>query len=185
MTLQKEWPELTEYQRDLVCINQSLPAEFISSKWPELTEDQRYLVCENQSLPAEFISSKWPELTEDQRKIIGETKTDYPDNQEKIRRAREYAAIHGLIIEGDHLLAFRNHDRHGRGAYKKSIRYTTGILNEDWHCDPRPYIPNSFGLGIWPKGNISVRVPLDRFVVAIQRNDGKARVEAFEIITKQ
>jgi hypothetical protein len=42
---------------------------------------------------------------------------------------------------------------------------------------------NSFGFGIWPKGNTPVKVKIEDWGVAVTvRNDGKARVWGFEII---
>ena len=41
---------------------------------------------------------------------------------------------------------------------------------------------NSFGMGIWPKGNTPVKVKLEDWGVAVNKNDGKARVWGFEVI---
>jgi hypothetical protein len=42
---------------------------------------------------------------------------------------------------------------------------------------------NSFGLGLWPKGNTPIRVKIADWGVAISENtSGKARVWGFEII---
>ena len=77
----------------------------------------------------------------------------------------------------------REHDHRGCGIWNKTVSYVKGKLNKDWHVDPRAEVTDSFGYGIWPKeGNTKVRVPLDAFVVAVNRDDGKARVEAFEVV---
>ena len=40
---------------------------------------------------------------------------------------------------------------------------------------------NSFGLGIFPKGNTPIKVKISDWGVAVNRNDGKARVWGFGI----
>ena len=107
----------------------------------------------------------------------------YPNKKERVKRARAYAKRHGLIIKGNWLYAMREHDHRGCGIYNKTISYSKEVLNKDWHVDPRAEMTDSFGYGIWPKGgNTKVRVPLDAFVVAVNRDDGKARVGAFEVV---
>jgi hypothetical protein len=105
-----------------------------------------------------------------------------PTPAEAAKRARIYAKKHYLKIKGGLLLAYRNHDKFGRGAYKKTLFYQRGKLYRDWHCDPRAEVKNSFGFGIWPKGDIKVAVPLKDFVVVVNRDDGKARVLAFRVV---
>jgi hypothetical protein len=88
------------------------------------------------------------------------------------------------IVNGE-LVAYRNHDLFGRGEFNKATFYEVGQSYEDWHCDPNPEDPNSFGLGVWPKGNTKVAVPTNKFVVAVavgNRADGKARVLAFRLV---
>jgi hypothetical protein len=46
----------------------------------------------------------------------------------------------------------------------------------------RKNIENSFGLGIWPKGNTKVKIKIEDWGVAVNKNDGKARVWGFEIV---
>ena len=41
---------------------------------------------------------------------------------------------------------------------------------------------NSFGLGIWSKGNTPIKVKISDWGVAVDRDDSKARVMGFEII---
>jgi hypothetical protein len=41
---------------------------------------------------------------------------------------------------------------------------------------------NSFGFGIWPEGNTPIRVKIEDWGVAVNREDGKARVWGFEIL---
>jgi len=58
-------------------------------------------------------------------------------------------------------------------------------MYKDWHCDINPNINNSFGFGIWPKGEIKVRVPLSAWGTWVKNNKNcKARVWKFEIIGK-
>ena len=46
----------------------------------------------------------------------------------------------------------------------------------------RENIENSFGLGIWPKGNTPVKVKVKDWGVAVNRDDGKARVYGITVI---
>jgi hypothetical protein len=41
---------------------------------------------------------------------------------------------------------------------------------------------NSFGLGIWPKGNTPVKVSVKDWGIEVGREDGKARVFGFEVL---
>jgi hypothetical protein len=41
---------------------------------------------------------------------------------------------------------------------------------------------NSFGLGIWPRGNTKVKVKVSDWGVSVCTDDGKARVWGFEVI---
>ena len=49
-------------------------------------------------------------------------------------------------------------------------------------CNMNPYIENSFGLGIFPQGNTAVKVSIEDWGVAVDRDDGKARVLGFTIL---
>jgi len=180
--ISKHWKELTEFQRIDVCEYQKLTQPFITKHWEESTEWQRDYVYKYQKLTQSFINKHWEDLTEFHRNRTTQIHKNYPTKTERIKRAKEYAKQHGLKIKGKWLYAFRNHDERGCGMWNKTIFYSKGKLYRDWHCDPRVGVENSFGLGIWPKGNTPVRVPLGSFVVAVSRHDGKARVEAFEVV---
>jgi len=54
--------------------------------------------------------------------------------------------------------AYRKHDSLGRGMYRKTIFYKKNTYYKDWHLDMRKDEKNSFGLGIFPKGNTKVKV---------------------------
>ena len=100
---------------------------------------------------------------------------------QKEKEIKAYAKKHGLRFDGKFLYAFRNHDFAGHGAYNKTIFYEEGNYYRDWHCDMRKTEKNSFGLGIWPKGNTPVRVAVEDWGVAVSRRDGKARVLGFTV----
>jgi hypothetical protein len=98
-----------------------------------------------------------------------------------VQLCKDYAEEHKLTIKYGYLYAFRNHDKWNRGVFNKTISYDEiGVEYRDWHCDLDANAENSFGLGIWPKGNTLVKVNLEDFGVAVDRDDGKARVWAFE-----
>ena len=102
--------------------------------------------------------------------------------KQKKREVIEYANVHNLKYDDQYLYAYRTHDKWGRGVHNKTISYEKGKYYRDWHCDMRKDEENSFGLGIWPKGNTPVRIKIEDWGVAVNKDNGKARVWAFEII---
>ena len=92
-----------------------------------------------------------------------------------------YAEKYNLKVDQNYLYAYRNHDKLGRGMIKLTI-YKKGVYYKDWHCDMRKDIINSFGFGIFPKGNTPVRVKIEDWGVEVNREDGKGRVKGFEIV---
>jgi hypothetical protein len=82
------------------------------------------------------------------------------------------------------LYAYRNHDFNGSGIFNKVLTYTKGIYYKDWHIDMREEVSNSFGLGIFLKGNTPVRVKIGDWGVEVKDDEdrGKARVWGFEIV---
>jgi len=104
-----------------------------------------------------------------------------PTMTEKRKAVKAYAEKYGLEYNSRYLYAYRNHDKCGRGKIKLT-RYKKGIYYRDWHCDHRANEENSFGFGIWPKGNTKVRIKISDWGVAVNRGDGKARVWGFTII---
>ena len=102
--------------------------------------------------------------------------------KQKIKEVKIYAKKHNLKYDKDYLYAFRNHDKNGSGIHNKAIKYKKGKYYKDWHCDMREDEENSFGLGIWPEGNTKIRVKINDWGVAVNKNDGKARVMGFEVI---
>ena len=90
---------------------------------------------------------------------------------------------HNLKFENGLLYAFREHDQWGRGAFRKTITYTEKKEYRDWRCDMNPLKENSFGLGIWPKGNTAITVKTEDWGCEVSGDaDGKGRVWAFTII---
>ena len=77
---------------------------------------------------------------------------------------------------------YRDHDIFGRGIYNKTIFYKKGKYYKDWQQDMRKKKENSFGLGIFPKGNTKVKVKIEDWGVSVDRDDGKSRVWGFEIV---
>ena len=93
-----------------------------------------------------------------------------------------YAKKWKLKFKEGYLYAFRNHDICGRGQYNKTIFYKEGKYYKDWHVDMNPKNENSFGLGIFPKGNTKVRVSIKDWGCEVNRADGKARVLGFFVL---
>jgi len=100
-----------------------------------------------------------------------------------VEECKNYAEKHKLTIKDGFLHAFRKHDAWGRGFFNKTIFYTEkNVEYRDWHCDLDPNEIDSFGLGIWPKGNVEVKVKLEDFGCEVERNGGKARVWCFQLV---
>lgn len=102
--------------------------------------------------------------------------------KQKEQEVKEYAKNYNLKVSKGYLYAYRNHDIYGRGMYNKTISYEKGKYYRDWHLDMRKEMENSFGLGIFPKGNVKVKVKIEDWGVAVNRDDGKCRVWGFEIV---
>ena len=68
--------------------------------------------------------------------------------------------------------------------FSKNISYKKDNYYKDWHLDMREEEQNSFGLGIFPKGNTPVRVKIGDWGVEVTNDGyrGKARVWGFEIV---
>ena len=173
--IKEHWNELSDGQKNRACDSQNIP-DFIKEHWNELSEYQKNIACASQNIP-DFIKEPWNELTEYQKALFHEQ----PSLEVKKSEARKYAKFHGLRVTKRYLYAFRNHDNFGCGVYNKVYKYTKGQYYKDWHCDGNPAKENSFGYGIWPKGNTAIRVRLEDFCVSVNRDDGKARVWGFEI----
>jgi len=67
--------------------------------------------------------------------------------------------------------------------FNNTIIYDKGYTYRDWRCDLNPDEENSFGLGIWPKGNTPVRIKIKDWGCEVKNhNEGKGRVWEFETI---
>lgn len=105
---------------------------------------------------------------------------------QKISEMQEYAEEFNLRFDGEYLYAFRDHDRWGRGFYNRTIFYEKGKYYKDWHCDMRPEVDMSFGLGIGPIGNTPVKVSVDDWGLYVKiSGDGTCRVWGFTVIGDQ
>lgn len=111
----------------------------------------------------------------------------YIDNRSVEDRRAEmatYAKKWDLRFEDDTLYAYRNHDQQNRGSFNHLIHYNELKRYEDWHCDMNPENENSFGLGIWPEGNVQVSVHLDDWGTIVTNDGyGKCRVKAFTLLS--
>jgi len=185
-----------------ISINQKLSERFI-----EKHEDRVYWdwISENQKLSEEFIEKHedrvdWSHISQYQKlseKFIEKYKDridvnvqmrsyhDKRTEKQKEKEILEYCKKYNLKVERKNRVfyAYREHDKWGRGKWNKTISYRKGRYYRDWHCDLDPENKNSFGLGIFPKGNIEVKVKFEDWgVVTKDSNDGKARVWGFEIV---
>jgi hypothetical protein len=105
-------------------------------------------------------------------------KIDSRSDEEKLEEIKFYAENYNLKFDGEYLYAFRNHENN-RGIF--GGYYPTKGIYKDWKCDLNPYEENSYGFGIFPKGNTPVRVHYKWWGTIVNYYD-KARVWAFEMI---
>jgi hypothetical protein len=155
--------------------NQKLSEVFIEKFQDRVDWDY---ISENQKLSEKFIEKYQDKIDIDVYRVVHEKKS----LTQKRKEVKEYAKKYGLKYDKESLYAFREHDMHGRGTFNKTISYKKGKYYKDWKCDMRKYNPNSFGLGIWPKGNTSVKVKISDWGVGDIDYNGKARVQGFQII---
>ena len=101
--------------------------------------------------------------------------------EEKKDQLIKYAKKYELKFDGEYLYAFREHDFNNSGIYNKTIYYDEKKIYEDWRCNLNSEDVNSFGLGIFPEGNIEVRIKIDWLGCWVENSD-KLRVWKFEII---
>ena len=104
--------------------------------------------------------------------------------QQKLKEVKQYCKKYNLEFDYKNrcFYAYRNHDEYGRGMFNETIFYKKGKYYRDWHLDMRKNEENSFGLGIFPKGNTKVKVFIKDWGISVNRDDGKARVWGFEVI---
>ena len=158
-----------------ISISQKLSEDFIREFKDEIWWDY---VSENQELSEGFIREFKDEIDIKLYKEVHQKKS----YKQKLKEAKKYAKEHNLKIDDEYLYAFREHDKNGSGIFNKIVSYEKGKYYTDWHCDMRKEIENSFGYGIWPKGNTFVKVKISDWGVATNRENGKARIWGFEIV---
>ena len=146
----------------------------------ELVEENGWnFICNNQKLSEKFMDKH---LTKEQKEIQLKRHHDKRTLKEKQEEVTVYAKKHKLKIKDGYLYAFREHDQWGRGMFNNTLTYDKGYTYRDWRCDLDPENENSFGLGIWPKGNTPVRVKIKDWGCEVKENNGKGRVWEFETI---
>jgi len=124
-----------------------------------------HCISKRQQLSEDFINEFKDKVDIELYHRINEVKSIEDKRQEVI----QYAESHNLKYDDQYLYAFRNHDEFGRGAYSETILYEKGKYYRDWHCDMRKDEENSFGLGIWPKGNTKIRIRIEDWGVDVNK----------------
>ena len=157
-----------------ISYNQNLSEDFIKEFKDKVNW---YGISYNQKLSKDFIREFKDKIDIKMQKANFKEKS----YKTKLKEVKEYAKEHNLKFDGKYLYAYRNHDRNGCGQYNKTIIYEKGKYYRDWRCNMNPKEENSFGLGIFPKGNTPVKVKVEDWGVAVNRKDGKARVMGLEI----
>ena len=171
----KEFKDKVHWNYISIC--QKLSESFIREFKDKVDWDY---ISKYQKLSEQFIREFSDKLN---RKVQIQSNHDNRSKLQKLQEIKLYAKQHNLKLTKTCLYAFRNHDFNGCGSFNKTICYKPNKYYKDWHCDLNPNNANSFGLGIWPKGNTKVKVRLDDWGTAVKGDeDGKARVWGFEIV---
>jgi len=158
-----------------ISYNQKLSEKFIEKyenkvNWNDISINQK-------------LSEKFIEKYKDKINIeIQEKNFKEKTLEEKLKEIKEYAKEHNLEFKNNKLIAYRNHDMHNRGVWNKTISYEKGKYYKDWRCNMNKEEENSFGLGVFPKGNTKVEVKVEDWGCEVGREDGKARVFGFKVI---
>jgi hypothetical protein len=122
-------------------------------------------------------------LSEEFRTQHNMSKAIVHTKEQKLENMHAYAKEFDLKIENDTLFAYREHDKWNHGVYNKTIYYDEiDKKYEDWHCNLNKDIENSFGLGVFPVGNVEVSVQVDDWGVWVNNTD-KGRVWAFTLLS--
>ena len=139
-----------------------------------------YFISIYQKLSENFIKEFEDKVNKNEYKAVNR-KISY---QQKLKEVKEYCEKYNLEFDYKNrcFYAYREHDMHNRGIFNKTISYKKNKYYKDWHLDMRKNKENSFGLGIFPKGNTKVKVLIKDWGVSVNRKDGKARVWGFEIV---
>jgi len=184
------WYNISSYQK----LSESFIREFKNKvNWGNISSYQKlseafirefenkvdwYYISIYQVLSPEFRKEFKDKIDNEVYEEVNEVKT----LEQKTKECKEYAKKHNLEIDDEYLYAYRNHDEYGRGVFSRVISYEKGKYYRDWHCNMRKDAENSFGLGIWPEGNTKVKIKIEDWGVAVNKNDGKARVWGFEMV---
>jgi len=182
---QKLSEEFIEKYEDRVYWNWISEHQKLSERFIEKYEDKVnwYFISRYQKLSERFIEKHKDRIDVD---IQMRSHHDKRTEKQKEKEILEYCKKHNLKVDRKSRVfyAYREHDKWGRGMWNKTISYRKGRYYRDWHCDLNPKNKNSFGLGIFPKGNVEIKVRFEDWGVAVSDDDyrGKARIWGFEIV---
>jgi len=160
------WMYISQYQR--------LSEDFIEKYKDKVNWDR---ISQYQKLSKPFINKYKDKINIDVYNKINR-KLSY---QEKIEEVKKYVEKYSLSYDNKYFYAYRTHDDLGSGQFKKDIFYKKGKYYTDWHLDMRAEQENSFGLGVFRKGSIRVKIKIEDWGVEVIGANGKARVWGFEI----
>ena len=170
---------ITEFQNsvhwDSVCAHQKLSEIFIKKFKDKVDWDD---ISYNQILSKTFIEKFANKINTKIQLANHHNSLSY---EQKFDMAKCYAKKYHLRCNQKYLYAYREHDEFNKGMYNKTICYDKKKMYIDWRCNLNIEIACSFGLGIFPKGNIKVRIKI-KDIGCWPNNTNKLRVWAFEII---
>jgi len=169
------WYNISEYQK----LSEKFIREFQDKvNWDNISQYQKlsekFIIEFQEKVYWDRISAN-QKLSEKFRKEFNLVKINKPIS------IKEYAKEHNLEIKDGYLYAFRDHNMNGSGIFRKNIYYEKGKTYRDWHCDLNPDHGNSFGLGVFPKGNTAVRVKIEDWGTGV-KDSNKGRVWEFEVL---
>jgi hypothetical protein len=174
-----------------ISAHQKLSEEFIREFTDKVNWDY---ISAKQKLSEDFIRefadkvnwvniSSYQNLSEEFRTQNNMSKAIVHTKEQKLENMHAYAKEFNLKIENDTLFAYREHNKWNHGVHNRTITYNEiGKRYEDWHCNLDSNIENSFGLGVFPKGNVKVSVHVDDWGVWV-KDTNKGRALAFTLLS--
>jgi ribosomal protein L31 len=163
-----DWANISKYQK--------LTESFIEKHFDKV---DLYYISASQILSESFIDKFKDKIDID---IYNKHHKEFTYD-ERLVDMTAYAKKYNLKFDGKTLIAYRQHDKLGRGKWSNIIRYEVGKYYRDWHCDMDITNGASFGLGIFPKGNVKVSVDIDDWGLWLHRCDsGKCRIWGFTVL---
>ena len=189
-----KWNNISRFQKlseDFIREFQDEVHWYSISKYHTLTEDfirefkdkvYWHVISIYQKLSENFIKEFKDKIDMNLQLKTHHNELSLEEKEEIVKKyCEKYCEKCELEYDKEYLYAFRDHDLRGSGLFNKIIKYKKNKYYRDWRCNLDPDEINSFGYGIFPKGNTKVKVKIEDIGCWIN-NSNKLRVWGFEMI---